>query len=240
MLTSGPIGPRLGAAPLATSALLFAAFPLVRPFFALDVRSPTLAAVASGPLASPAWVISHFLLLAAFALLPLGLLAIYAVLADGPAASPARRGLVLSVAGTGLVSPAVGVETFAMPTLGQLYLDGVDGVAPALAWIYRGPMTLVMLLGLFLLGVGAIDLARAIARSETLPRWGGRALAAGLALWVPLLPRPIRVVDGLAIGLGGAWLAWAIWRRSATGAATAERPPRPSSSESMLTARCTP
>jgi hypothetical protein len=101
-------------------------------------------------------------------------------------------------------------------------------------------MTLVMLLGLFLLAVGAIDLARAIARSETLPRWGGRALAAGLALWVPLLPRPIRVVDGLAIGLGGAWLAWAIWRQSATGAATAERPPRPSSSESMLTARCTP
>ena len=32
---------RLGANALAASALLFAVFPLVRPFFALDVFSPT-------------------------------------------------------------------------------------------------------------------------------------------------------------------------------------------------------
>ena len=46
---------RLGAVTLGASALLFAAFPLVRPFFRLDVFSPTLAAVASGPLTSPSW-----------------------------------------------------------------------------------------------------------------------------------------------------------------------------------------
>ena len=204
---------RLGAVTLGASALLFAAFPLVRPFFRLDVFSPTLAAVASGPLASPSWVIAHLFLTAAFALLPCGLLALHAALADGPAEARALRGLVLGVAGTGLVVPAVGVEVFAMPVIGGLYLDGVTGVAPALASIYRGPMTLVMIAGLIMLAVGAIDLAGAVWRSRSLPRWAGITLAIGLSLWLPLLPRPIRVVDGMLIGVGGVWLAWGIWRK---------------------------
>jgi hypothetical protein len=151
----------------------------VRPFFRLDVFSPSLAALASAPLASPSWVVAHLLLVAAFALLPCGLLALYAALADGPAEPRALRGLVLGVAGTGLVAPAVGVEVFAMPVIGRLYLNGVTGVAPALASIYSGPMTLVMIVGLIMLAVGAIDLARAVWRSRVLPGWGGVALAAG-------------------------------------------------------------
>jgi hypothetical protein len=218
---------RLGALALGVSALLFAAFPLVRPFFRLDVFSPTLADVASGPLASPAWVAAHLMLTAAFALLPGGLLALYAVLADGPEEPRALRGLVLAVAGVGLVLPAVGVETFAMPVIGQLYLDGVRGLAPSLATIYRGPMTAVMILGLLALAAGAVDLARAIGRSGTLPRWAGISLALGLSLWLPLLPRPVRVADGVLIGLGGVGLAWSMWRRRArtTRAAGAGHPP---------------
>src|SRR5262245_26642990 len=52
-IMAGPVRLRLGAIALGGSALLFAAFPLVRPFFRLDVMSPSLAAEASGPLASP-------------------------------------------------------------------------------------------------------------------------------------------------------------------------------------------
>jgi hypothetical protein len=174
----------------------------------LDVFSPTLAAVASGPLASASWVIAHLLLVAAFALLPCRMLAIYAALADGPTEPHALRGLVLGMAGTGLVGPAVGVEVFAMPVIGRLYLDGVTGVAPALASIYRGPMTLVMIVGLIMLAVGAIDLARAVWRSGI--------------LWLPLLPRPVRILDGLMFGLGGVWLAWGIWRRGKRAAENTE------------------
>src|SRR5215831_1667726 len=83
---------RLGAVALGICALLFAAFPFVRPFFRLDVFSPTLAAVASGPLASTSWVAAHLLLVVAFALLPRGLLAIHAALADNPAEPQALRG----------------------------------------------------------------------------------------------------------------------------------------------------
>jgi hypothetical protein len=218
MTTLPPINLRLGALALATSALLFAVFPLVRPFFPLDVFSPTLAAIASRPLASPPWVIAHLLLTGAFALLPVGLLGLYLSLAAGPAGARALRGLVLAVLGIGLVVPAVGVETFAMPVLGRLYLEGVTGVSPALAWIYRGPMTLVMLPGLALLAAGAIDLARAIGRDGTLPRWAAITLATGLSLWLPLLPRPVRVLDGLLIGLGGLALAGSLWSGRTTAA----------------------
>jgi len=206
---------RLGAIALGVCGLLFAVFPFLRPFFPLDVFSPNVAAMASGPLASASWLIAHLLLMAAFALLPCALLAIYAALADGPTESRALRGLILGVAGTGFVVPAVGVEVFAMPVIARLYLEGVTGVAPALKWIYWGPMTLVMIVGLMALAIGAIELARATWRSGVLPGWAGVALAAGLALWLPLLPRAVRIVDGLTIGFGGLWLAWAIWRKGA-------------------------
>src|SRR5262245_38245531 len=52
-------------------------------------------------------------------------------------------------------------------------------------------------------------------RSGVLPGWGGVVLAAGLVLWLPLLPRPVRIVDGLMIGVGGIWMAWGIWRAAA-------------------------
>ena len=126
---------RLGAVALGVCALLFAVFPLVRPFFRLDVFSPAGIAVASDPLASSSWFIAHLMLVAAFALLPCGLLALYAALADRPAEPRALRGLVLGMVGIGLIVPAVGVEVFAMPVIGRLYLDGVTGVAPALAAI---------------------------------------------------------------------------------------------------------
>jgi uncharacterized membrane protein HdeD (DUF308 family) len=76
-------------------------------------------------------------------------------------------------------------------------------------------MTVVMIVGLIMLAVGAIDLAVAVWRSRSLPRWAGIALAIGLSLWLPLLPRPIRVLDGMLIGLGGVWLAWGILRKGA-------------------------
>jgi hypothetical protein len=205
------VGLRSGAVALATSALLFAVFPIVRPFFPLDVFSPGLAEVARGPLASFSWTAAHLALLVAFALLPLGLLAVGAAHTGSWADARAWRAVAIAIVGIGLVMPAVGVETFAMPVIARLHLDGGADVAVALARIYRGPMTLVMVAGLALLAVGAIALARRVWRGGRLGRWGGVALAAGLTLWLPLLPRPVRITDGLLIGLGGVWLARDIW-----------------------------
>jgi len=46
----------------------------------------------------------------------------------------------------------------------------------------------------------------------TLPGRASVVFALGLALWLPLLPRVVRVVDGFMIGIGGLWLAAGLWR----------------------------
>ena len=94
-------------------------FPLIRPFFPLDVFAPeqTLAA-ASPAFASLAWVVSHFLAMLGFLLLQGGMLALYAFHTDAEAEPRAFRGLAWGLAGVALVLPAFGVEAYTMPIIG--------------------------------------------------------------------------------------------------------------------------
>lgn len=204
---------RLGAVALGLSSLLLAAFPLLRPFFPLDPRYPDLTLRLAAPsITSAWWVLSHLVAMLAFVLLVPGLLALYARLADGPGEPRALRALLFGLAGIALVMPMLGVETHVLPIIGTLYRAGATGIAPAVDWIYRGSAIAVFLLGLLLLAIGAIGFARVIRRTGVLPRRAGTLFALGLALWFPPFPRPVRVLDGLAIGAGGAWLAWRLWR----------------------------
>ena len=41
----------------------------------------------------------------------------------------------------------------------------------------------------------------------------GFIFALGLALWFPLFPKMIRIMDGLLIGIGGVWIAFIMARR---------------------------
>ena len=136
---------RLGALVLGLSAFLLMLFPLIRPFFPLDVFAPerTLA-VASPAFASLAWVISHFLAMLGFVLLQGGMFALYAFHADAEAEPRAFRGLVWGLAGVALVLPAFGVEAYTMPIIGKLYLAGASGLAPVIPLTYQGPMTVVL------------------------------------------------------------------------------------------------
>jgi hypothetical protein len=149
-----------------------------------------------------------------FVLLQPGLLALYAFHAGADPEPRALRGLVWSLPGAALILPAFGVEAFSMPVIATLYLAGASGLAPAIPLTYRGPMTVVLLLGQALLAVGMVYFAAAIRRAGRIPAWAGFVFAIGLALWLPMLPRSVRVVDGLLIGLGGIPLAWALWRRA--------------------------
>jgi len=228
MTTTDPVRIRLGAAALGASAALFAVFPLVRPFFAMDVFSPTGLTGAAPAFASPAWVGAHLGLTLAFVLLVPGLLGLYAVLAGGAEEARALRALVACLVGIGLVLPTIGLETYAMPVFGRAQLDGATGIAHVMGPIYRGPGVQVLLLGLALLAHGAIGFARAIRRSGVLPGWAAIAFATGLCLWLPLLPRPVRVADGLLIGVGGLGIAWGLWRGTRPGGmpARSARTPR--------------
>ncbi len=199
------------ALPLSSRAL--ALFPLVRPFFPFDPRTPaeTLAG-ASRAVASASWLVAHYLALAGFVLLLCVLPALHARVANAGLESRAHRAMLLSGAGVALILPTLGVEIYALPAIGRLFLEGNRSVAPLVGLIYLGGATLVMILGLLLLAVGAVMLATAIARSRALPRWAGVTFAIGLSFWCPLLPPPVRIVDGFLIGLGGLGLVAALRR----------------------------
>lgn len=198
---------------LGLSSLTLAAFPLVRPFFPFDPRTPaqTLDG-ASRAVSSASWLVAHYLALIGFVLLLCVLPALYARLAGAGVESPARRATLLSGVGVALILPTLGVELYALPAIGRAYLDGNHSVAALVGVIYRGAAVLVMLLGLLVLAIGAISFARAAGRSGALPRWAAVTYAAGLTFWCPLLPPPVRIVDGLLIGVGGIGLAWALRR----------------------------
>jgi hypothetical protein len=207
---------RMGALALGASAIALGAFPLLSPFFPLDVFSTSILATAAGPVTSAAWVGSHLLATVGFVLLIRGLLALYGRLAGAGQEPVARTGLGFALAGIGLVLPALGVETFAVPVIGHAYLAGHTAVEAVVAPIYRGPMTAVMLVGLVLLAVGAIRLFVAVRRSGALPAWAAALFAVGLSAWCPIFPRPARVIDALLIGVSGVALAWSLWRAEAT------------------------
>jgi hypothetical protein len=213
MQTAHPGRIRLGALALGLSALLLAVFPLARPFFRMNIFAPEETMTAAGPaFASMAWVLSHYLAMLGFVLLPGGLLALYALHADTETEPRAFRGLLWGTMGVALILPAFGVEAFTMPAIGRLRLDGVRGLAPMIPLTYGGPMTIVLILGLVSLAVGAFNVAFAIRRHGHFPVWAAFVFAIGLALWLPLLPRPVRIIDGLLIGVGGIPLAWSMWR----------------------------
>ena len=198
---------------LGLSSLTLAMFPLVRPFFPFDPTKPdeTLAG-ASPAVTSASWLIAHYLALIGFVLLLCVLPALYARLAAAGVEARARRATLLAGVGIALVLPTLGVELYALPAIGRLYVEGNHSVAALVGLIYRGAAVLVMLLGLLLLAIGAIYFARAVAKSGALPRWAAVTYAVGLAFWCPLLPPPVRIVDGLLIGAGGLGLAWALRR----------------------------
>jgi hypothetical protein len=217
---------RPGAVALASAGLLFAVFPLVRPFFAMPTAGDagTIASAAAA-LASPAWVASHLMAAAALVLLPLGAFALAEALEGS--GRRARAATVLTAVGSGLLLVVIGGETFGLPAAAQAYATGESRDLVALMDRVRNPTLYVtLLLGLVSLAAGGITLATAIWRSGVLPRAAGVLYAVGLALWMPVLPQAPRVVDGLVIGIAAGWLAAALWRREGADAvaAPARRP----------------
>jgi len=199
---------RSGAVSLALSALFLAAFPLVRPF---GDRSLNPLEVAHA-FASPSWVLAHTLGGLGFILLPIGLFGLYSFLQGSNVEREASQGLILCWIGIGLILPTVlGTEAFGLRAIGHAVVQQKNTDLLAIANAIRfGPQRIFFFLGLLWLALGAVLIAVAVWKSDTLPRWSGVPLAIGLALFFPLLPQVVRVVDGLLIGVGGIWIALSI------------------------------
>jgi len=139
-----------------------------------------------------------------------------------------RLGLVamaVTVFGTALFLPGMGVSTFSAPREGLAYLSGIKEF-DELPTIFADTVFMATaLLVIVLLFVGNVLLGVAVWRSGTLPRLAGALWAAGAVFMYPLgivyavailgvqsTPRTV-LVGALLLVVSGAWMAVSVLRR---------------------------
>lgn len=231
---------RTSLAALASAGLLFAAYPLVRPY----TDETTMAGARA--MASSAWVAAHSFAILGFVLLVVALPD--ALAHSGVRRATNQRASLVAGLGAGLVLPYYGAETFGLHAIGQEVVARNDlGLLALTNSVRYQPIAIAAFgVGLVLLataggmiGVGLWQSGGEL-RSAAV-RWGGVLVAAGLVLFLPqfFAPAPLRIGHGLLMALGCVVLAVSGWRRrqappSATvGQLTGEPPVTPSISAVM-------
>ena len=96
-----------------TSGVLFALYPIIRPF------SDETSLQGARAFASASWLVAHSLAMAAFLLLGLGLLGLYTLLRDGAVERRTFLALALGWVGVALTLPYYGAEVFGLHAIGQ-------------------------------------------------------------------------------------------------------------------------
>lgn len=211
---------RLAAAALAVAGVLFFLYPALRPW-----RDESTADGALQAMSSPWWVATHLFAMIGFILVPLALLAVRRVVEATRSERLALTAAVTTWIGAGLTLPYYGAEDFALNTIATKVRDGqsLDLLDLAESIRYHPAAVTTFLVGLLLLGVGAVLAAVAIWRSGVLPRFSGVLFGAGFALFIPqfYVPAAGRVAHGVLMAVGCAWLAVALWRAPAPALARA-------------------
>jgi hypothetical protein len=158
------------------------------------------------------------------------ILAIFGTFALGAYLTRSRAGhmglvaMVITVLGSALFLPGMGVSAFAVPEEGQAYLAGIEGLDKLPPIFADTAFAVTNLLMVLLIFVGNILLGVAVWRSGVLPRWAGALWAAGVVLMYPLgivyaatigpaSTPPTVLVGSLLIVISGAWMAWSVLRR---------------------------
>jgi hypothetical protein len=161
------------------------------------------------------------------------ILAIFGTFALGAYLARSRAGrlglvaMIITVLGSALFLPGMGVSAFSAPEEGQAYLAGIKGLAElptSSADIAFGATSLLMVV---LLLVGNVLLGVAVWRSRTLPKWAGALWAAAPVFMYPLglvyeatigpaSTPPTVLVGALLVVVGGGWIAWRAIRQPPT------------------------
>jgi hypothetical protein len=166
-----------------------------------------------------------------------GSFALGSYLANGRAGRLALVAMVITVTGSALFLPAMGVSTFAAPEQGQAYLAGIEGIPEMPTSFADIAFAVTSLLVVLLLFVGNVLLGVAVWRSETLPRWAGALWAAAAVFMYPLglvyaatigpqSTPPTVLVGALLVVIGGGWIAWSVLRRPSDEVAGVQAQPR--------------
>jgi hypothetical protein len=199
---------RAGAVALAAVGVLFLAYPALRPW-----HDENLATGATASMSSTAWVAAHFLAMAGFTLMPVGLLAVRAAVAATRAEPLALAAAMLAWIGSDLTLPYYGAEDFGLHAIARL--DGHGPGLLALVHAVRYQPLAVTIFGarLALIAAAAIMVATAVWRSHVLPAANAVLFAAGFALFLPQFfsPPAIRIGHGILLAAGSIILAAALW-----------------------------
>jgi hypothetical protein len=113
----------------------------------------------------------------------LGVVALLAFLARGPAVTAAIVGTALTIIGNVGNLALLGVAAFAQPAIGRAYLDGEPGVPDLNDDVYGTQLFATAGVGILCFIAGAILVGIAIARVDGALRWAGISYAASLALF---------------------------------------------------------
>lgn len=156
-----------------------------------------------------------------------GAFALGAYLAKSRAGRLALVAMVITVTGSALFLPGMGVSTFAAPEEGQAYLAGIEGIPSMPTSFADIAFAVTSLLVVLLLFGGNVLLGVAVWRSETLPKWAGALWAGAAVLMYPLglvyaatigsqSTPPTVLVGTLLLVIGGGWIAWRAMRQPST------------------------
>jgi hypothetical protein len=171
------------------------------------------------------------------------ILAIFGTFALGAYLAKSRAGrlglvaMVLTVLGSALFLPGMGVSTFSAPEEGQAYLAGIEGLTELPTSSADIAFGVISLLVVVLLFVGNVVLGVAVWRSGTLPKWSGALWAAAAVFMYPLglvyeatigpaSTPPTVLVGALLVIVGGAWMAFRPMRQPSPTHAGVEARPR--------------
>jgi hypothetical protein len=154
-----------------------------------------------------------------------GTFALGAYLAGSRAGRLGLWAMVLSVFGSALFLPGMGVSTFSAPREGQAYLAGIEEFSKLPPSFADGVFMLTALLVIVVLFVGNVLLGIAAWRSGTLPRLAGALWVAGAVFMYPLgivyavvilgvqSTPPTVLVGAFLLVVSGAWMAYKVLHR---------------------------
>ena len=158
-----------------------------------------------------------------------GTFALGAYLAGGRSGRLGLVSMVITVLGTALFLPAMGVSTYAAPAEGQAYLAGIEEFSKLPSSFADAVFGLTSLLVIILLFVGNVLLGIAVWRSGTLSKVIGAIWVTAAVLMYPLgivfaalilgvqSTPPTVLVGAFLLVVGGGWMALSALRRPYTG-----------------------
>ena len=193
---------------LSLSGIFFLLFPIARPFFDETTLSGAM------QFESSRWVLAHSIGILGLTLMPLGFFGLYLFFKETKAEKAAFNAFIVNFIGACLTLPFFGAEAFSLQVIGRAAVTmNNPSLIPLVNQVRFGPGIFFIVIGLIMMSISTIIIARASWISGKMAKWVGIPLVVGFVFFLPLLQgnpsfQWMRIVDGLLITVGCFILAY--------------------------------